>query len=107
MKRSFKGLFVIMMIIMSFFAVQSVYAQTVSGTIDSITTDRPVKIVVDGIEVSGIRLNYLCNQYNICLEVGDTVSVEYYEFECLNGSIILKACGITVGGATISLRPCL
>jgi hypothetical protein len=106
MKSSIKAFFVILAIVVSFVAVQSVRAETVSGTIDSIST-RPPKIVVDGIEVSGVRINYLANQYNIYLEVGDTVSIEYYEYECSDGSIILKACKITVNDATIDLRPCL
>jgi len=105
MKSSIKGLFVILAIVMSFVAVQSVCAETVEGTIDSIST-RPPKIVVGETEVSGVRYNYLCNQYAICLEVGDTVSIEYYEYECSDGTIILKACKITVDDATIALRPC-
>jgi hypothetical protein len=63
--------------------------------------------VIGDIEVSGVRINYLANQYNIVLEEGDTVSIEYYEYECSDGTIILKACKITVGEATIALRPCL
>ena len=105
MKSSIKGLLVILAIVMSLVAVQSFCAETVSGTIDSIST-RPPKIVVDGIEVSGVRYNYLCNQYTICLEQGDDVEVEYYEYECSDGTIILKACKITVDDATITLRTC-
>jgi hypothetical protein len=106
MKRSIKGLFVILAIIMSLVAVQNVCAETVTGKIASIST-RPPTIVVDGIEVSGVRINYLANQYNINLAEGDTVSIEYYEYECSDGTIINKACKITVDEATISLRPCL
>jgi len=105
MKSSIKGLFVILAIIMSFVAVQSVCAETVTGTIYSFSI-RPPTIVVNEIEVSGVRYNYLCNQYAICLEEGDMVSIEYYEYECSDGTIILKACEITVGDATIALRPC-
>ena len=50
---------VLLTIVVSFFAVQSVYAvetDTVTGTIDTIST-KPNKIVVDGIEVSGISFN--------------------------------------------------
>ena len=111
MKRSMKGLFVILAIVMSLVAVQSACAETVDGTIDAITI-RPPTIVVEDTseeltEISGVRYNYLCNEYSICLDVGDMVSVEYYEYECSNGTIILKACKITVGDATIALRPCL
>ena len=105
MKRSIKGLIVILVIVMSFVAVQSVYAGTVTGPIDSISI-RPPKIVIGETEVSGVRYNYLCNQYNICLEEGDTVSIEYYEYECSDGTIILKACKIIVNDATIDLRDC-
>ena len=105
MKSSIKGLVVILVIVMSFVAVQSVCAETVTGTIDSIST-RPPKIVVGETEVSGVRYNYLCNQYAICLEQGDTVSIEYFEYECSDGTIILKACKITVDDATIALRDC-
>ena len=106
MKSSIKGLFVILAIVMSFVVVQNVCAETVTGEIDSISITRPT-IVIGDIEVSGVRYNYLCNQYGICLEEGDTVSIEYYEYECSDGTIILKACKITVGEATIALRPCL
>ena len=106
MKRSIKGLIVILVIVMSFVAVQSVYAGAVTGKIDSISI-RPPKIVIGETEVSGVRYNYLCNQYNICLEEGDTVSIEYYEYECSDGTIILKACKISVNDdATIDLRDC-
>jgi hypothetical protein len=105
MKSSIKGLVVILVIVMSFVAIQSVCAETVTGTIDEISI-RPPKIVIGETEVSGVRYNYLCNQYSICLEEGDTVSIEYYEYECSDGTIILKACNITVGDATIALRPC-
>ena len=106
MKSSTKTLLVLLAIVMCLVTVQSVCAETLTGTIDSIST-RPPKIVVDGIEVSGVRINYLANQYNIVLELGDTVTVEYYEYECSDGTIILKACKITVNDATIQLRPCL
>jgi hypothetical protein len=110
MKRSIKGLVVILVIVMSFVAVQSVCAETVTGTIDEIST-RPNKIVVDveGVltEISGVRYKYLCNQYTICLDVGDLVSIDYYDYECSDGTILHKACKITVDDVTIALRPCL
>jgi len=106
MKSSIKGLVVILAIVMSLVAVQSVCAETVEGTITSIQ-ERPNIIEVDNkTEVYGVRFNYLCNQYNICLEEGDQVEIEYYEYECSDGSIILKACKITVGEAEITLRDC-
>ena len=105
MKSSIKGLFVILAIVVSLVAVQSACAETVTGEIESIST-RPNKVVVDGTEISGVKFKYLCNQYTICLEEGDTVSIEYYEYECSNGIIILKACEITVGDVTVALRTC-
>ena len=106
MKSSIKGLFVILAIVVSLVAVQSVCAAdtyTVEGTIDSIST-KPNKIVVDGTEVSGVKFKYLCNQYTICLEVGDSVSIDYYEFECIDGTIKNMAYSITVGDVTVVLR---
>ena len=108
MKNSIRTMFVILAIVMSFVAVQSVCAAEtgmVEGTIDSISTD-PNMIVVDGTEVSGIKLNYLCNQYTICLEEGIFVSVDVYEYECSDGTIKLMACSITVDNATVDLRTC-
>ena len=105
MKSSIKTLFVILAIVMSFVAVQSACAETVTGEIKSFSI-RPPTIVIGDTEVSGVRYNYLCNQYEICLQKGDTVSIEYYEYECSDGTIILKACKITVEDATIALRDC-
>ena len=105
MKSSIKGLFVILVIVMSFVAVQSVCAETVEGTIDSIST-RPNKIVVDGTEVYGVMFNYLANKYNIALTANLDVSVEVYEYLCDDGTTKLKACEITVHGETVVLRPC-
>ena len=112
MKNSIKTMFVVLAIVMSFVAVQSLCAAetgTVTGMIESIST-RPNKIVVedaDGVltEVSGVKFNYLCNQYTICLQAGDSVSIDYYEFECSDGSIKNMAYSITVGDeVTVVLR---
>lgn len=106
MKSSIRTMFVVLAIVMSFVAVESVCAAdtyTVEGTIDSIST-KPNKIVVDGTEVSGVKFNYLCNQYTICLEAGNSVSIDYYEFECIDGTIKNMAYSITVGNVTVVLR---
>lgn len=103
MKNPLKKLFVLLAIVLSFVAVQSVSAETVEGNIDIISAKPPV-IQLGETMVSGVRLNYLCNQYNICLEDGDYVIVDYYEFECLNGTIKNKATSITVGDITVVLR---
>ena len=106
MKNSIRTMFVVLAIVMSFVAVQAVCAAdtyTVEGAINSIST-KPNKIVVNGTEVSGIKLNYLCNQYTICLQEGDSVSVDYYEFECIDGTIKNMAYSITVGDIRVVLR---
>ena len=107
MKTSIKGLFVIMAIVMSFVAVQSVCAVetfTVEGTISEVST-RPNMIVVDGTEVYGVKINYLANQYNIDLQTGIDVSVDVYEYECPTyDTTKLMATSITVGAITVQLR---
>lgn len=108
MKSSIKVLFVILAIIVSIVAVQSVCAETVTGSVEgvitSISNTKPYKIEVEGLEISGVRYNFLCNQYNICLETGNTVIIDYYEFECPNDDIKLMAYSITVGDVTVKLR---
>ena len=106
MKNSIKTMFVVLAIVMSFVAVQSLCAAetgTVEGTIESIST-KPNMITVDETEVSGVKFNYLCNQYTICLEAGNSVSIDYYEFECIDGTIKNMAYSITVGNVTVVLR---
>ena len=105
MKHSMKGVLVILAIVMSLVAVQGVYAGTIDGTIESIET-HPNVIVVDGIEIYGIRINYLYNQYNIDLETGTDVSVEYFEYICSSGELLNKACNITIGDVTVVFRDC-
>ena len=105
MKSTINKMFVILAIVMSLITVQIACAETVTGIIDSVSV-RPPMLVIGETEVSGVRYNYLCNQYNICLEQGDLVSVEYYEYECSDGTTINKACKITVDDATIVLREC-
>ena len=108
MKNSIKKLFILLAIVMSFVVVQSVCADTftVTGDIEILNEYRPSTILVDGIEVSGVRLNYLCNQKNICLDDEDSVTVEYFEVECRDGTINNKACKITVDDTTVMLRDC-
>ena len=111
MKRSIKGLFVILAIIMSLVAVQSVCAETVTGTITSIVTKTPETenmIVLDeDINIYGVKYNYLCNQYDICLNINDEVTIEYYVLLRPNGKVKNMACSITVGGNDpIPLRDC-
>ena len=103
MKKSVKSLLVALVIVMSLFTVQSAIAETVSGVVESIDT-KPNVVVVDGTAVNGIKLNYLCNQYNICLEEGESVSIDCYEYICSDGTVKLMATSITVGNVTVQLR---
>lgn len=112
MKSSIKGLVVILVIVMSFVSVQSVFAEIVTGTIDSISTDKPSNmIVVDGTEVYGMRIKFLENQNSIVLQElmneQTTVTIDAYGVVCSDGSTKLMACRITVmGGDTVDLRDC-
>lgn len=109
MKSTIKVVFVILAVVITFVAVQSVGAKggknitEVSGMIEDITY-QPNVVVVDGTEIYGIKFDYLCNQYTICLEEGEEVTVEYYEFVCDNGTIKAMASSITVGDVTVKLR---
>jgi len=105
MKSSVRRMFVLLAIVVSLVAVQSVCGvetYTVTGTIDTIST-KPNKIVVDGTEISGISFSRLAN-LGIKLEVDMEVSVDVYEFLCSNGTIKLMAYSITVDGDTVDLR---
>ncbi|MBT8342964.1 MAG: hypothetical protein HKP58_00640 [Desulfatitalea sp.] len=105
MTRVLKNLFIIFAVAVCFITAQNVSADTteVSGVIAAIST-HPNMVDVDGTEVYGIKFNYLCNQYGICLEVGETVSLTAYEFTCSDGTIKLMATSITVGDVTVQLR---
>jgi len=112
MKNSIKGLVVILVIVMSLVAVQSVCAETVIGTIESISTDKPSNmIVVDGTEVYGMRIKFLENQHGIVLQElmyeNTKVIIDAYSVVCSDGSTKHMACRITVfGGDTVDLRDC-
>ena len=95
----------ILVIVMSFVAVQSVCADTLTGKIDSISY-KPNIVEVAVIEVYGVRFKYLDNRYNIDLDFGDEVTVDYYEFVCSDGTSKYMACKITVDDVTIVLREC-
>ena len=113
MRNSTRRMFLLLTIVVSLVAVQSLCAvetHTVTGTIDTIST-KPNKIVIDGtidgivdmIEVSGISFSRLAN-LEIVLAVGTEVSVDVYEFECSDGTIKFMAYSITVGIDTVDLR---
>ena len=113
MKNPIKKLFVVLAMVMSFVAVQSVCAETftVEGEIFIDSYDRPSTILVadpdvGDTEVSGVRLGHLCNKHDICLYDDDYVTVEYFVVECRDGTIENKACKITVDHTTVELRDC-
>jgi hypothetical protein len=106
MKQSIKRFSVILATVICLISTQNAFALTVEGAIDSIST-KPNIVVVEGIQIYKIRFDYLCNQYNICLELGDDVSIEYYEYECSSGTIINKACSISVDDVTVQINECL
>ncbi|MCK9294136.1 MAG: hypothetical protein M0P70_03550 [Desulfobulbaceae bacterium] len=109
MKNSIKKLVVMLAIGLSFAAAQSVSAETVVGTITEIASEPSVVTITseDGssIDIYGVKVDYLCNQYNICLDEDVDVNVEYYEYVCLDdGTLKYKATSISVAEATIDLR---
>ena len=110
MKHSIKGLFLILVIVMSFVAVQSVSAETiVEGSIASIST-RPNVVVLDGsesYEVYGVMFNYLSKHHEINLTVNMDVKFRVFEYQCNDGTTKLKACEIAVdSGDWVFLRGC-
>jgi lipoprotein signal peptidase len=106
MKNSIKTMFVVLAIVMTFIAVQAAQADTVTGTITTIST-KPNMITVGEADVYGIRFNYLENKHDIVLTVNMEVSVEVYERYCrVYDTTKLMACEITVGDATVALRTC-
>lgn len=116
MKRSLKGLLVVLAVFMMLGAAQGASAAEVEGVITEIGT-MPNTILVDGVlvqdngdavtgtfEICGIRYDYLVKKYNIDLEEQDYVIVEVLVSECLDGTIKLRASSITVGDVTVTLR---
>ena len=75
----------------------------VTGVITAITL-KPNVVDINGTDVYGVKFNYLCNQYNICLAEGESVSIVTYEYTCSDGTIKLMAASITVGDVTVQLR---
>ena len=103
MKKSMGRVVLIVALIMGVFMATNAFAEVIDGTIADITNS-PNSITIDGTVISGIRFNYLANQYNIELETGDEVYVEYFEYTCADGTIKNMATSITIGDATIKLR---
>ena len=106
MKNPIKIVFVILAIGISSAAVQSIDAKelyNVEGAIESLST-KPNVVVIDGTAIHGLKFNYLCNQYTICLMEGEEVSIWYYDFLCDDGTTKYMASSITVGDVTIMLR---
>jgi len=103
MKSSMRRFFLLIALVMSVIVVQSAVAGTITGPIEDIST-APNTITVDGTVFNGIKINYLYNQYNIDLETGMEVALDYYEFYCSDGTVKNMVTDIAVGDATIHLR---
>jgi hypothetical protein len=103
MKRSMKGLFVILAIVVSLVALQAVWAEkgpdcntSVSGEVSDVLLDDNA-IEVDGETVYGIPLKW------VTIEVGDSVGIIAHE--CPDTGRLM-ACYLTVNdGQIIELRP--
>lgn len=112
MKNNLKKLIAAVVVSGCIAVVQGAWADTIEGTIDAIGT-RPniVTVAVSDMEVYdvyGVRFNYLAQKYDIALTVNQEVSFEVFETFCADGTIVLKACEITVGDAEpVALRPCI
>jgi len=97
MKRSIKGFFVILAIVMSFVLVQGVWAETVEvegtieveGSIESIERigTGSIIVVINGTTYTFYHIPFdeLEAQYNIILEVGDSVTISAYVVNFPNG----------------------
>lgn len=104
-----KKLFILLAIVMSFVAVQSVSAETVEGEITGMKTRHNVVTVDEGsieTDVYGVKYDFLENQCSIDLDLHDIVSFEVVEKTCSDGSIVLFACEVTVDQQFCSLRDC-
>lgn len=103
MKTSMRRFFLLIALVMSVIVVQSAFAETITGAIEEITT-KPNTITIDETVFNGIKISYLRNQYSIDLETGMQVTLDYYEFECTDGTIKNMITDITVGDVTVHLR---
>ena len=103
MKTSMRRFFLLIALIISVIVVQSAFAETITGAIEKIT-NKPNTITIDETVFNGIKINYLLNQYNIDLETGMQVTLDYYEFECTDGTIKNMITDIAVGDVTVHLR---
>ena len=82
---------------LSFVAVQSVSAETITGEITSISSEPSVVVLNDEVAINGVKIDYLCYQEGICLAVGDTVTIEYAEYYCDDAAATkYKAISVTV-----------
>ena len=107
MRKSIGRFFLIITLVMSVVAVQNVFADdfTIVGEITAISTSKPCTVTLDDdIVINGMKINYLSNQYNIDLETGMLVSIDYYEFTCSDGTTKNMATSITVDDVTVQLR---
>ena len=105
MKSSTKTLLVLLVVVMSFFTVQAVWAErglqcneVVSGTVTEILHFENAIVVEDGTVVYGIPVE----EWDLAINTGDSIVINANM--CLDGKLV--ACYLTVnGGAIIELRP--
>lgn len=107
MKNTLRIVFVTLIVALTFVIVQSAGAKPpsdyVEGTIDSLS-DKPNMVVIDGTEIYGVKFDYLCNNYDVCLEEGSDVTIWYYEYVCNDGTIKYMASSVQEGDVTVKLR---
>ena len=104
MKKQMGRIVLIATLITSIFIVTNAFADSIEGVITDITYAPNAVTVDDSVVVNGIRIKYLANQYNVDLAVGDIVSIDYYVFECSDGSLKNMATAITIDDITVRLR---
>jgi hypothetical protein len=117
MKHSIKGLFVILAIVMSFVLVQGVWAEPieveetieVEGSIDAIERigTGSIIVVINGTTYTFYHIPFdeLEAQYNIFLEVGDSVTISAYVVNFPNGETKNIAYSIEEGEITYNWHP--
>ena len=109
MKSSMRTMFVVLVIVMSFVAVQAVWAGTIDPN-DTITVEGtvvsfhdPIGIVVETdfgeVTVGGIGPVWFWENQSAIPEIDDAVKIEAYETDTT-----LIACSIEIDGTTIDLR---
>ncbi|MBS1113032.1 MAG: hypothetical protein H6Q92_795 [Nitrospirae bacterium] len=107
MKKSIRSIFVLLAVVLSLVAIQTVWAEeiTVTGTIERIGA-ASIDVVSDGTTYTfyDISLTDLATQ-SIVLVVGDSVTVSAYVVTFPNGTVKNIAYSITKGEVTYTWHP--